>query len=299
MLGWPEDPVIEVARCSWPAALQAAISGKELRCFFQPIVDIRRGSVVGYEALARILGPSGPLGPRPWLAAARAHGVRAELEAACATAALAHRSSLPAGCFLSVNVGPEVLAHPLVQEVLGAQGDLSGIVLELTERTPVEAYADLDPVLAHYRRAGARIAVDAVDAVGRGEDGLKYLEDLEPSIVRLDRSLVADIDRDEAKRGLVQMLGTLAQRMGACLLAEGVERVDELDALADLPVDLVQGYALAKPSPTLVGIEADLALRLRVREARADGPADRVLRPSPAGPGAVPTASASSAGSSG
>jgi len=264
VLGWPEEPAVEVARTSWPAALRAAITGDELRCFFQPIVDVRRGTVVGYEALARIAHPAGPMGPSAWFAAARAHGVTAELEAACLAAALSHRSSLPPNCFLSVNVGPDVLGHPLLRAVLEGEDDLTGVVLELTEHAPIPSYAELDGLLRRYRGAGALVAVD--DA-GAGYAGLQHLLNLRPSIIKLDRSLVAEVDRDEAKRSLVQMLGAFADRLDAWLLAEGVERPEELDVLADLRVALAQGYVLARPAPPWEDVGADAAERLRARGA--------------------------------
>lgn len=272
MRGWPEEPVTEVARCSWPAALRAAITGEELRCFFQPIVD-RRGTVVGYEALARMESPAGPVGPVAWFTAARVHGMSAALEAACLGAAFSHRPTLPSGCFLSVNVGPHVLAHPSMRQVLETEGDLTGVVLELTEHVTVETDTVLRDDLDRYRSAGARVAVD--DA-GTGRAGRRCLVDLRPSIIKLDRELVTGIDGDDDKRARVHELAAFAYDIDAVLLAEGVERVEELDALVDLPVPLVQGFALARPAPPWQGIDPEIADRLRRRtSAEAEG----ALRP--------------------
>ena len=82
---------------------------------------------------------------------------------------------------------------------------------------------------------------------------------LRPSLIKIDRELIQDVDRDEAKRALIEMLGTFAGRVDAWILSEGVERVEELDALVSLGVPLVQGYYLARPAPSWAGIDLDLA----------------------------------------
>ncbi|HTZ10248.1 MAG TPA: EAL domain-containing protein [Acidimicrobiales bacterium] len=262
MRGWPEDPAVEVARTSWPSALRAAIVGDDLRCWFQPIVDVRSGAVVGYEALARMAGAAGPMGPAAWFAAARAHGVTAELEAACLAKALSHRPSLPPGCFLAVNVGPGVLAHARLLAVLEEQGDLSGVVLELTEPVARHTRAEVERALGPYRRAGAQLAVDET---GTGHRAPGLLSGLRPGLVKLDRSLVSDLDGDEGKRDAVRRLSAAAGVAGARVVAEGVERAEELEVLVDLGVGLAQGYVLARPAPPWQGAAEEVVRRLRRR----------------------------------
>ena len=111
------------------------------RLAFQPIVDLVRGTVVGYEALARF-GDSGTRGPGPYLAAADRCGRSADLEAHLLGQALAARDTMPAGCFLAVNVSPHLLASPAVSGLLRAEADLTGLVLELTEHVPVENWSN-------------------------------------------------------------------------------------------------------------------------------------------------------------
>ena len=144
-------------------------------------------------------------------------------------------------------------------ERLAERGEPGGIVVELTEQTPIDSYVALEPDLNQLRAAGALIAVD--DA-GAGYAGLRHLLALRPSLIKIDRELIQDVDRDEAKRALIEMLGTFASRVDAWILAEGVERVEELDALVSLGVPLVQGYYLARPAPPWAGIDLDLAHRL-------------------------------------
>ncbi|WDF32923.1 EAL domain-containing protein [Arthrobacter agilis] len=241
--------------------LSAACLGRGIASAYQPIIDTARGSVVGYEALLRFPGYS-EQNPEVWFARARRAGRAADLEAAALRCAFAHRSTLPGNCFLTVNVSPALLSSPVVRRVWAEQGPLGGVVVELTEQTPIDSYVQLEPHLNALRAAGAMIAID--DA-GSGYAGLQHLLSLRPSIIKMDRELVRDIDTDEAKRALMEMIGLFASRVDAWILAEGIERVEELDTLVSLGVPLVQGYLLGRPAPPWQGLDLDLALRLSTR----------------------------------
>jgi EAL domain-containing protein (putative c-di-GMP-specific phosphodiesterase class I) len=235
--------------------LEAACRGDGVGSAYQPIADTARGTVVGYEALARFPGYS-EKNPEVWFAEARRHGKSEELEAATLRMALTARASLPANCFLTVNVSPELLTSESIRAVWRDEGNLGGLIVELTEQTPIDSYVGLEPDLNQLRSAGALIAVD--DA-GAGYAGLRHLLSLRPSMIKIDRELIQDVDRDEAKRALIDMLGTFASRVDAWVLAEGVERVEELEALVSLGVPLVQGYCLARPGPPWVGLDPEMA----------------------------------------
>lgn len=249
---------------NWEDHLASACRGEGLAAAYQPIVDTVRGTVVGYEALARFPGFA-EKSPEVWFAAARLHGKSAELESAALRSALESRAALPANCFLTLNVSPELLSAESIRSVWRGQGDLNGLIVELTEQAPIDSYLELEPDLNQLRSAGALIAVD--DA-GAGYAGLQHLLALRPSMIKIDRALVQDVDRDETKRALIEMLGMFANRADAWILAEGVERVEELDALVSLGVPLVQGYYLARPAQPWASIDLDLAHRLMVQRPR-------------------------------
>jgi EAL domain-containing protein (putative c-di-GMP-specific phosphodiesterase class I) len=237
---------------TWPGRLEAACRGVGVRTVFQPIADIPNGRPAGYEALTRF-GRSAA-SPALWFGAARNHGRVAELEAVALRTALRTRNVLPAECFLTVNVSPDLLRHPAIRSVWRDHGDLSGVVVELTEQVPIDCYRDLEPDLDALRGAGALLAVD--DA-GAGYAGLRHVLELRPAIVKLDASLVAGVDRDPAKRAVVEKARTLTARIGAELLAEGVERAGELETLAALGVPLVQGHFLGVPGPPWSGLRRE------------------------------------------
>ncbi len=257
----------------WNEQLATACRGEGLEAAYQPIVSTAQGIVVGYEALARFPGYS-EKNPEAWFAAARMRGKSAQLESMALQTALKQRGSLPTNCFLTVNVSPELLFTEDVRSVWREQGDLSGLVIELTEQSPIDSYLKLEPDLNQLRAAGALIAID--DA-GAGYAGLRHLLSLRPSMIKLDRDLIQDVDRDETKRALIEMLGTFASRVDAWILAEGVEREGELDALVALGVPLVQGYYLARPGPPWASIDVDLAHRLASRQPTSDGDTVRAL----------------------
>ncbi|GAA1115294.1 EAL domain-containing protein [Arthrobacter flavus] len=263
----------------WEELLTRACRGEGLTAAYQPIIDTARGIVVGYEALARFPGFC-EKNPEVWFAAARRHGRAADLESAALRVALRARPSLPGNCFLTLNVSPELLTSESIRSVWREEGNLGGLIVELTEQTPIDSYLELEPDLHQLRSAGAQIAVD--DA-GAGYAGLRHLLQLRPSMIKIDRELVQDVDRDEAKRALIEMLGIFASRVDAWILAEGVERLEELDTLASLGVPLVQGYLLARPGPPWAGIDFELAHRLAARQVRVTKTVLRdVVEPAPA-----------------
>jgi EAL domain-containing protein (putative c-di-GMP-specific phosphodiesterase class I) len=121
---------------------------------------------------------------------------------------------------------------------------LARLVIEVTERGVMHEGTALTKMLGELRARGARIALDDL---GAGYAALSVVTILRPEVIKLDMSLVRDVDKDEARADLVQALVDLAHRLGATLVAEGVETVGERDTLCALGCDLLQGYLLARP----------------------------------------------------
>lgn len=220
-----------------------------IRPVFQPIVDLRRSAVKGYEMLARFANdPAGT--PLQWLATAERHGLTNALEASLVATGIAAREHLPRGTYLSINVSPSALVSSDVRAVLdAAPGGLQQLVVEVSEQKPVDDYDELATVLDLARAAGARVAVD--DA-GAGYASLQHVLRLRPEYVKLDRGLIADADADPAKLALIEAVGLFAARLDASLVAEGIERRAEQEILAGLAVPLGQGFLFGRPGPSLV-----------------------------------------------
>ncbi len=244
----------------------------------QPIVDLTHGTVVGYELLARFGWPlqvgdvSASPPPDRWFAAAGDLGLAPALTAHVLRQAFEHRKSLPEGTFCTVNVGPDVVAHPLVQAVFDCH-DLDRTVIELTEHSAAEPTTELLRILDELRDRGALIAVD--DA-GSGYAGLSQLLAVRPDLVKLDRRLVAGLDGDPRRRDVVEALHRLCERLDAVLLAEGVETFAECEALIRLGVPLGQGWFLGMPAPPWPPTECEVGHWVRALADQARS-ADSVL----------------------
>ncbi|MEA2379422.1 MAG: diguanylate cyclase [Thermoleophilaceae bacterium] len=223
-----------------------------VRPVFQPIVSLASGEPVGYEALARFEGKPG-LPPSWWFAQAHRFGLGSALEVQAVRAALAARNR-PPGTFLSVNLSPSALADAEVRD--GLPADLSGVVLEITEEERVLDVEALQRHLDPLRARGARIAVD--DA-GEGYAGLRQVMSMRADIIKLDRSLVAEVHADPAKVALIGSLVQFARSTGASICAEGIETLDELRVLIHLGVAYGQGWALGRPAATWPRVNAEAA----------------------------------------
>ncbi len=246
----------------------AADPADALRVLVQPIVDLQRGLVTGYEALGRVVDPEGR-GIDQWLTAAWRTGHGIALETALARTALALRPGLPDNCFLTVNASPVVVVSTELARVLHGAGDLRGLVLEVTEHADAADPGELVRACDRWRAAGAIIAVDDL---GAGHSGLNRMHQLRPQLIKIDRELVCGIDQDPARRTLVEMIGVAADRLDAWVLAEGVDSEDELRTLADLGVPLVQGFLLGRPGSPWPDLADPVTALLGRHRRRAPGP---------------------------
>ncbi|MFL5885757.1 MAG: EAL domain-containing protein [Thermoleophilaceae bacterium] len=229
---------------------------------FQPLVSLTNGQISGYEALTRF--PKPPVRrPDEWFNLAHRVGLGAALEARALREALS-APGRPPGVYLSFNVSPSALSSDEVMAVLPRS--MTGLVVEITEHENVADEAALLDRLEEMRRRGARIAID--DA-GAGYSGLQQVMRLQPDIIKLDRSLVGNVDSDAAKAALIDSFVRFARRTDATIVAEGIETAEELKVLADLEVDYGQGFGLASPGPPWAPIASWVAGTLHHRMMRS------------------------------
>lgn len=212
---------------------------------FQPVHNLSSGIITGVEALARFPGDVSR-SPEQWFTEAAGAGLGCELDFAALEAALHDAANLPPNLTVALNLSPETCLDPrlpgLVEET-GVTPDR--IVLELTERQPVNDYASLNSALMPLRKRGLRVAVD--DA-GSGFSSMRHILELRPDIIKLDRSLITGIHTSPGQRALGAALVKFAQDISATIVAEGIETEAELIAARKLGFNAGQGYLLGRPT---------------------------------------------------
>ncbi|WP_369056572.1 diguanylate cyclase domain-containing protein [Kineococcus terrestris] len=253
------------------------LSTGAVRSVYQPIVDLRSGAVVAYEALAR--GPRGGDLERPdaLFAAARAADRLADLDEACRAAAFrgAVRHGLFAPQALFVNVEPEVLDSAPLDDLLAiaqaAPGDLR-VVLEITERALAARPAELLRTVARVRELGWRVALDDV---GADPLSLAFMPLLQPDVVKLDLRLVQRRP-GPAVAQIMNAVNAYAEATGALVLAEGIEDEKHLVMARALGARLGQGWLFGRPAdgpaPALEAAEIALPATVPGDEAASSSP---------------------------
>lgn len=236
-----------------PPSVTDVLENRRLTVVFQPIVDLATLRVFAYETLLRCQGYSSPVNLIE--AAAKEH----------LTGRLGRliRESAVAGC-------PD---HPLFINIDPTEFDEGWLVrpddpifthdhtihLEITEGVPLSHYRHCHGVLHEIRRRGAKVAVDDL---GAGYSNLKYIADLEPEIVKIDIGLVKNLHQNPRMRVLVETIVEMCERLGAKVIAEGIETTDELKAVADCGVHYGQGYLIARPHAIPPKIDAGSLLKV-------------------------------------
>jgi EAL domain-containing protein (putative c-di-GMP-specific phosphodiesterase class I) len=224
------------------ARLEAVLEDDQLAAALQPIVRLEDGKIVGYEALARF-PVEYDMSTGRWFEEAARHGMSIQLELAAARVALAHLARIPADAYLAINVSPETVCSDELKAILTAY-EPQRLVLEITEHTPVEDYGRLNACLAALQALGVRIAVDDT---GAGFSSLRHVLRLAPDIIKLDFTLVREVDQRPRMQALIGALLTFARGTQAELVAEGVETPEQLETLKQLGVPYAQGYHLGYP----------------------------------------------------
>lgn len=215
-----------------------------LKMVFQPIYDVSKDRVAGFEALARF-SPRPQRPPDSWFKDANEIGLGLQLEAKAIHMALEALQRLPDDVYVSVNLSPQHILQGALDDIFRDRS-LEQVTLEITEHTVVDYYDDLSKLIQPFRERGLQIAVD--DA-GAGYASFRHILNLAPERIKLDMSLTRHIDADAARRALAAAFSMFSRETGAIIVAEGVETASEIETLRKLGISHMQGYHLGQPVP--------------------------------------------------
>ena len=232
--------------------LQKIIENQALDTFFQPILKLNSGETIGYEALNRPAETHLFTNTETFYDFVGQTNQVFLFECFCRNLSLKRfmerykeRNSL-----IFINIHPNVLldstyhSGETLQLLSGLGIEPKQVVFELTEKSAVTDFKLFEKVLSNYRAQGFRIAIDDV---GSGYNSLKTLVYLKPEFIKLDKSLIQNIDQNKEQQQLVKLIIDYAKQSSTEIIAEGIERMEELAFICDQGVDYGQGYALGKP----------------------------------------------------
>lgn len=247
--------------------LDVIVNGR-LRTQFQPIVNLNSGRIAGYEALIRGDSDSPIRRPGEMLHIAERSQMISWFDMACLEQCFSKASEQGLRHPLFINIEAEGLeaihlhSSSLAERALKYGIHPDQVVVEITERQALGDFPRLIEGIKHLKDQGFRFAVD--DA-GAGYNSLEIIVELKPDYVKVDRRLVAGIDTNGTKRGLIASLVRYSRQIGTSVLGEGIETQAELETMIDLGVNYAQGYLLARPSNTFDGISKDLRKQIVTR----------------------------------
>jgi len=247
------------------------LHAEEITMHFMPIVSLRDGVPLGWEALAR-----GPVNtpfhsPLSLFSLAEETDTVFQLEHICRKRAMEHLRYLKPSEKMFINLDPRAIDDPFLlrghaaKQLDDLQLNPHNIVLEITERHAITNYAVFRKNIEEYRKKGYLIAVD--DA-GAGYSSLESITEIYPDFIKLDMSLIRNIDNDSIKQALLETFVQFAEKVKCKIIAEGIENGRELQTLIELGVGYGQGYYLGKPAKGMTNISGQAMNHIRLMDAK-------------------------------
>lgn len=226
---------------STDVSIRRLIDTRDVRVVYQPVVDLKNGEIFAYEALVRSKSPEYTSPPELFNAAVE-HAVTGELGRMIREMSLEGCTDYP----LFLNIHPAELNEGfLVQPNDPIFNHNHDVYLEITEGVPLSHFRLCQSILSEVRGRGVYLVVDDL---GAGYSNLKYIADLHPRIVKLDRDLIAGLVESSRLFKLVSAIVVMCRELGALTVAEGIETKPELDAVIAAGAKYGQGYLLARPA---------------------------------------------------
>ncbi len=230
--------------------LQEIINEKLIYPVYQPIVSLKTAKILGYEALSRISLDSCTFNVEEMFDYAEKYQCLWQLEYICRKKAIKEIKNELGPKKLFLNVDPNIFEDERFQAGMTLsylkRYDISpdNIVFEVCERTNIKSIAPFQDAVNHYEKQNYQIAIDDF---GKGYANFNRIFFLHPKYVKLDISLISNIDKDSVKRSLIEGLVKFCHGETISLIAEGIETEEELIQLVRMGVDYGQGYFLGKP----------------------------------------------------
>jgi sensor c-di-GMP phosphodiesterase-like protein len=248
VIPWRErrNPIVEIER---------GLEAREFVPYYQPVVDLRSGAIVGAEVLMRWRKQDGTVVlPATFIPLAESSGLILDMTRALMIAArdemapvLGLRPRFKIGFNLTArHFGDEKIVAEVREIFTGSPIRLSQIVLEVTERQPLDDLEMARRVIAALQQLGCKVAIDDV---GTGHGGLSYMLKLGVNYIKIDKLFVDAIGTERYSTTIIETLISLARSMRMELFAEGVETFDQVKYLRERGIFLAQGYAFAPPLP--------------------------------------------------
>ncbi len=209
---------------------------------YQPIYDIQEERITGLEANLRLLTTPYRT-PDIWVNEAAEVGLGESLEIMAIDKAIKGLDQLPTDIYVSINISPELIINGAITRFF-ENVSTERVVLEITEHAPIADYAEFRAAVQPLRKKGMRLVID--DA-GAGYASFQHILEIGADIIKLDISIIQNIDIDPARLALATALIAFAKDTGAEVIAEGVETKAEFDELIRLGVNKVQGFYTGRP----------------------------------------------------
>lgn len=224
------------------ARVQDILSSRRVTTVLQPIFRLSDNRMVGVEALSQFQ-TTDETSTEGIFEIAEAVGLGLDLEMMTLSRAIETLDRLDPDIYLSVNASPEFICNPSFTGQF-PQNELDRIVIEVTERSLAKDEATFQRQIANLHATGARIAMDDV---GVGYSGLQRITMVSPDIIKIDRSLITGLHESPNQRAMVAALVHFGRETEGVVVAEGVERPEEVEVVKALGVDLVQGWHFGAP----------------------------------------------------
>jgi len=236
--------------------LRKALDNKEFQLFYQPQLDIRRGTIAGVEALIRWFDADNTvILPSAFIPVAEETGLIVPigewvLETACRQNKVWQDEGFPP-MYVSVNISGIQFKQPSFAKTIARIVEESGIdpenlVLEVTESVLMEKTETAVQTFAELKSMGVRISIDDF---GTGYSSLSYLKRFPIDALKIDRSFVQDVTTDPDDRAIIGAVIALARSLNLKVIAEGVETMQQLACLDEQGIDGIQGYLFSPPLP--------------------------------------------------